>query len=182
MARKAETMVLTIDIERIKEILKDALMREWRAQGHFMDGAAVESIEYVVEKTLSGLNIKGYVMPYAGYLDTGVPAERIPYYPGSGRKTSKYISGLMRYAQRRMNISDMKEAKSVAFAIARTHKREGLPSKGSMRFSRTGRRTHWIEDALRKNESILGEAVRHTVKQFIEISLDDLLTKYKQVI
>ena len=75
--------------------------------------------------------IQGYVLDYMATINTGVTASRIPYSRGSGARSSQYIQGLTNYVKRRMGKSD-KEAKSIAFAIASKHKKEGMPTKSEM--------------------------------------------------
>jgi hypothetical protein len=82
----------------------------------------------LIKFEINTLIIEGLVPDYMAINNQGVPANKIPYYPGSGRKTSKYIDGLIEYAKKRMGKSD-KEAKSVAFAIASKHKKGGNANK-----------------------------------------------------
>jgi hypothetical protein len=105
----------------ISTLAIEVIAMEWRAQGHELTGSAVKQIETMIRFEINTLVIEGLVPDYMAINNQGVPANKIPYYPGSGRKTSKYIDGLIEYAKKRMGKSD-KEAKSVAFAIASKHK------------------------------------------------------------
>lgn len=173
-------MVLSEEIEQLKSIIKGALMREWEAQGHRMTGAAIERITYTVDQVIPTDIIVNVFMPkYALIIDEGVPANRIPFAPGSGARRSLYIEGLTRYAQQRMNILNLKEAKSVAFAIAYTQKREGMPTEASRRFSGTGKRTQWFEEAINKNLQFINEWARMYFREFITVSIQKILKKYK---
>jgi hypothetical protein len=91
----------------------EVIAMEWRAQGHELTGSAVKQMETFVKFEINTLIIEGLVPDYMAINNQGVPANKIPYYPGSGRKTSKYIDGLIEYAKKRMGKSD-KEAKSVS--------------------------------------------------------------------
>jgi len=166
-------------IDKIKTVVTNALMQEWIAQGHFMTGKAVSEIEYVVEETFGQTRIIGNMPAHGVYMDQGVPASRIPFAPGSGAGKSAYISGLIAYVQKRMNISDMKKAKSIAFAIAHTHKKRGMPSPGSYAFTQTGKRTDWINDAILKNTELIGEIVRRIYREFMEAEFTNVLRKNK---
>ena len=136
--------------EDISLLAITVVANEWRAQGHELSGSSVKQMETVIREEIATIVIEGYIPDYMAINNQGVPANRIPYYPGSGRKTSKYIDGLIDYVKRRMGKSD-KEAKGIAFAIASKHKLEGMPTKGSVRFSATGKRTGFIEQALDKS-------------------------------
>ena len=115
----------------IAQMAIDAVANEWKAQGHNLTGAAIKNMETVIHTETDKIIIEGFVPDYMAINNQGVPANKIPYYPGSGRKTSKYIDGLIEYAKKRMGKSD-KEAKSVAFAIASKHKKEGMTTKNSV--------------------------------------------------
>ena len=151
---------------------------EWRAQGHELTGSAVKQMETMIRFEINTLVIEGLVPDYMAINNQGVPANKIPYYPGSGRKTSKYIDGLIEYAKKRMGKSD-KEAKSVAFAIASKHKREGMPTKGSVRFSTTGKRTGFIEQALDKNSQKFIELIEAAIRFSVEATIESF---YKSIL
>jgi len=151
---------------------------EWRAQGHELSGSAVRQMETLVRMEINTLVIEGLVPDYMAINNQGVASNRIPYYPGSGRKTSKYISGLIDYVKRRMGKSD-KEAKGIAFAIASKHKREGMPTKGSVRFSTTGKRTGFIEQALDKNSPKFIELIENAITFSVEATIESY---YKSIL
>jgi hypothetical protein len=162
----------------IAQMAIDAVANEWKAQGHNLTGSAVKQMETFVKFEINTLIIEGLVPDYMAINNQGVPANKIPYYPGSGNKTSKYISGLIEYAKKRMGKSD-KEAKSVAFAIASKHKREGMPTKASARFSSTGRRTGFIEIALEKNSQKFIELIEASIRFSVEATIESF---YKSIL
>ena len=151
---------------------------EWRAQGHELSGSAVKQMETMIRFEINTLVIEGLVPDYMAINNQGVPANKIPYYPNSGNKTSKYISGLIDYVKRRMGKSD-KEAKGIAFAIASKHKREGMPTKGSVRFSKTGKRTGFIEQALDKNSQKFIELIEASIRFSVEATIESF---YKSIL
>ena len=155
-----------------------AVVNEWKAQGHNLTGKAISEIETIVKFQVNELQITGLVLDYMAINNQGVTADRIPYYPNSGRKESKYISGLIEYAKKRMGASD-REAKSIAFAIASKHKKEGMPTRASARFSSTGRRTGFIEIALEKNNAKFIELIENAIKYSVEVTV---LGYYKSIL
>lgn len=162
----------------ISTLAIEVIAMEWRAQGHELTGSAVKQMETFVKFEINTLVIEGLVPDYMAINNQGVPANKIPYYPGSGRKTSKYIDGLIEYAKKRMGKSD-KEAKSVAFAIASKHKQEGMPTKGSVRFSTTGKRTGFIEQALDKNSQKFIDLIEASITFSVEAMIESY---YKSIL
>ncbi len=151
---------------------------EWRAQGHELTGSAVKQMETMVKFEINTLIIEGVVPDYMAINNSGVTATRIPYYPGSGRKESEYIKGLMKYAKQRFGASD-KEAKSIAFAIASKHKKEGMPTIKSQKHSNTGKRTGFIETALDKNSQKFIELIENAIKVSVEVTIESY---YKSIL
>jgi hypothetical protein len=151
---------------------------EWRLQGHELTGSAVKQMETMVRMEINTLIIEGFVPDYMAINNQGVTAARIPYTPNSGRPPSKYISGLIDYVKKRMGKSD-KEAKGIAFAIASKHKREGMPTKTSARFSKTGKRTGFIEQALDKNSAKFVELIEVSVAATVEVLVESY---YKSIL
>ena len=137
----------------IAKLIEKRLKYEIVQQGHKLTGKLLESIEYKIERTGGDFSIT-YLMEFYGViLDKGVTAARIPFGgQGTGAKTSKYIQGLTRYARFRFNVN-AKEALKIAFAIAHKQKKQGMPTKGSYRFSKTGKRTDFVGDTLRDVDS-----------------------------
>jgi hypothetical protein len=132
--------------EAIAPIVVRVLREEYEMQGHKLTGNLSQSISTEAEATATGAVLRVLMLEYGVYLSTGVSASRIPYSPGSGARSSKYITGLTEFAKKRFGVGQ-KEAVGIAFAIARKHKQEGMPTKASFAFSRNGRRTGAIDAA-----------------------------------
>lgn len=162
----------------IGDLAMTVVANEWKAQGHNLTGSAIKQMETMVKFQINTLIIEGLIPDYMAYNNSGVNAERIPYYPGSGNKTSKYIDGLMRYAKQRFGASD-KESKSIAFAIASKHKKEGMPTKASAKYSSTGKRTGFIETALDKNSQKFIELIENAIKYSVEVTIESY---YKSIL
>lgn len=165
-------------IEPIKVILKEALLNEWKAQGHYMNGKIVDEMEFLVERDLGRTSIIGRMYPYGIYQDAGVTADNIPFSPGSGKKKSKYIDALVSFVEKRMAVSSLQEAKSIAFAIAHTQKKEGMPTRGAFKYSSTGKRTEWVSDAIMKAQPKLGPYIRQFYTQFMRAEFESVITKH----
>jgi hypothetical protein len=164
--------------DEISVLAISVVANEWRLQGHELTGSAVKQMETMVRMEINTLIIEGFVPDYMAINNSGVTAARIPYTPNSGRPPSKYISGLIDYVKRRMGKSD-KEAKGIAFAIASKHKKEGMPTKTSARFSKTGKRTGFIEQALDKNSAKFVELIEVSVAATVEVLVESY---YKSIL
>lgn len=158
-------------IQAIARTAKEAVVIEWRRQGHELTGKAANTIEYEVEQKAGATNIRFYIQDYMANINQGIPANRIPYSPGSGAKFSKFIAGLTRYAKMRFG-ANQKDAEEAAHRIARSALKTGLPGPGSKRFSSTGRRTGFIEQGLESEEdklaALIERAVEETFRTLIE--------------
>lgn len=173
-------MDILTDIQKLENVLTKALAEEWQAQGHKMSGSITDTIEYVVKQDATMLTLSGFMYFYGNILASGTPANRIPYSGRTGRGgTSLYITALQNYVKQRMRISDEKKSKSIAFAIASTQKKEGMPTKGSYSFTKTGKRTDWIEEALKKNEDKITEVIRTMAYDKLTVNLDVILAQWQ---
>lgn len=156
------------ELEMVSNFVIAELRKTLQVQGHNLTGNLASSIEAYTLDTLNGYFIRFYWEDYGVPLDTGVPGDRIPYTPGEKRKdTSKYIEGLVKYVQQRMNISGDKDALSAAFAIARKHKKEGMSTINSREFSDTKKRNNWVNNTL--------EAIDDKLTQMINDALGEIL-------
>lgn len=160
--------------DKIALIVVEAVKNEYTAQGHKLTGALVDSIEAKVKETATGAKIEGLLLDYGIPVNTGVPSEVVRaklYNPNkrSGAGFSKYIAGLQLFAELRFRVPK-KEALNIAFAIARKHAKEGIPTRKSRTYSSTGRRTGAIQEGLQK------------VNDQIENIINELVTTYTQTI
>tara|TARA_Y100000593_G_scaffold94734_1_gene195489 strand:- start:8619 stop:9137 length:519 start_codon:yes stop_codon:yes gene_type:complete len=137
-------------MDKLVKILILALSGELIKQGHKNTGALIDSMRGQVDRL--GLGVDIYANKYAIFLNLGVKKNRIPYSRGRGRGgRSKYIEGLIAYFKQK----GAADPKAAAFATANKHKEEGMPTRGSRRFSTTGKRTHFINEALDKNKEVI---------------------------
>jgi hypothetical protein len=172
-------MSIQTDIAKLQDVLNEALMNEFESQGHKMSGKLIQDIEYKVNQEVDRLVISGYMYAYANYLATGTKAAKVPFSGRGGGGTSLYIQALKNYARQRMGIEDEKKALSVAFAIAHTQKKEGMPTRGSYSYTSTGKRTDWITEAFKRDEDKITEAVSDMAFNMLTVKLDTLIEKWQ---
>jgi len=140
-------------------LLDQRLTEEFVAQGHHLTGAWEQSLHGNVLSTEYATILRGEMASYGIFVQGGVDADRIPYGGApTGAGTSKYIQALKNYWMLR-GLSE-KQALSAAFATAKTHKKEGMPTAGSYAFSSTGERKTFI--TITKEKS--GQEIRDKMK------------------
>ncbi len=135
-----------MDFSEVIEYIKNKIIEGWQKNNHTLSGAAEKSIFGEVTKTDTGYKVEVKGNKYIIFQNRGVLKENIPFSPGSGKKHSKYIAGLIKYGQMRKGL-DEKEAKSFAFAVAYKHK--GLweqDSTGGMQLRTGGKGTRFMEE------------------------------------
>jgi len=159
------------------------ISKEFNLQGHKLSGSSIRQME--IKVTQSGNTVTGVILVayYWSYLENGVTSARIPY---SGRrgvaKVSKYIQGLISYFERR-GLPE-KEAKSAAFATAAVHRRQGMPTRASRRFSRAegGARTGFIARAAERVESYAYEVFAEKMAGQLQLRIVQALSNQEEVI
>ena len=152
------------------QALLDELAERGRAeitqQGHVATGRGRDSLEgVIISRNLR--KIEGAILAadyMVGAVNAGVRASRVPFGGRRRRRSrggkSKYIQGLLDWLRVvKPSLSDQ-ERLSMAFAIGRTAKREGHPTRGSYAFSRNGRRTGWIRAGLETNAGVIEEELQ----------------------
>jgi hypothetical protein len=143
----------------IGEVVKAAVKEALRQQRKPLTGRLLNSIDYSVNATVNSAFIEFTLLDYGMILNYGVPANRIPYTQGSGAKGSKYIDGLKAYAKLRFNVND-KTALSIAFAIARKHKKFGMPLDG---------KTGWIQNGIEESRDEVQELINDALSKLIQV-------------
>jgi hypothetical protein len=166
--------------EQVGEVVKKAVKQAFVMQGRTLTGALVNSIDYSVNATVTSAYIEFTLLDYGMILNAGVPASRIPFSPGSGAKSSKYIDGLKLYAKLRFNAND-KEAERIAFAIAHKQKKFGMPLD-----RKTGAVEKGLNESKEEVEALISEALTKVINvlflsSFAEVknkNSDNLKIKY----
>lgn len=132
--------------------LREQVRQELTDQGHVATGRLINSIEIRTSQDAEGVTGQLWVEDYGVILEYGVAPHKVPYTPGSGKGTSKYITALIDWIGVIKPGLAVAEKKSFAFAIAKTAKREGHPTKGSFAYSVNGRRKAWAETVFGASE------------------------------
>lgn len=140
--RRKERMISAF--AKAAKVINARIITEFRAQGHHLTGAWEQSVTTVVADS----GATAYANEYGGIVNTGVPADRIPYNGRTGHGgQSKYITGLFNYFKLR-GLPE-KEAIRAAFATAKKHSKEGMPTAASVQYSKTGSRVRFLQTAIK---------------------------------
>jgi hypothetical protein len=171
---------LRTNLQSIGEELKKELTRELIQQGHKATGRLIDSIEYKVSAFVDGLQLEVSYLSYGAIVNNGVAANRVPYgRRNTGAKTSQYIQALTRWVQQR-NIAQGIEARGVAFAIAKTHAKTGIPTPKSVRFSLNGRRIGFQDYVISTKQQEIDNTLQGGLEEAVSAQLDLLVSSITQ--
>ena len=157
--------------EELKAYIKKRFADEFKAQGHHLTGAAEESVEFRDGKSNVNFNTEVWANRYVAYVDKGVKSNEIksPFAPAR-------IEGLTRFWQLR-GLSG-KEAKNAAYATAFKHSKEGMPTKGSYKYSTTGKRTGFTSEVTNPETlTKIGELISKEVYISIDAEITNIIQK-----
>ena len=158
----------------IAEKVRLDLATELEEQGHRLSGKLEKSISYEILQEPNAFVIAFDYLKYGIYVNNGVSPQNIPYSGRTGRGgTSKYIQALIDYAKAR----GMTKPKSAAFAIAAKHKREGMPTKASRRFSANGRRTGFQNQVIEDTQKAIPKLIDEVMFKQLRIIFENLITE-----
>lgn len=168
------------DLAFVMNLIKLELQSKLEAQGHGRKGSSklIDSMEVEIISTANFLVANMLMEDYYVFVEKGVKASRIPYRRGSGRRRSKYIDALIRHWQRK-GLS-RRAAKSAAFATANVHKKEGMPTKASFRFSRDGTRTGFLSSTLKNYEETAFRILERQTGNSVEMALTTFMIDLQQ--
>ena len=161
--------------EKIGVLTVEALRQQYRLQGHKLTGNLSRSITYKTQETKEGAKVLISMLDYGVITDQGVKPSRIPYGSKTSAKSSKYIQGLKEFAKKRFHASE-KDALGIAFAIAKKHKKVGMSTPKSRKYSKTGRRKGAINFALIETAEEATKLIEATLQESIELFFKQFLT------
>lgn len=169
---------LSIRLDDLAQYIATEIRKEQNeSQGHKLTGKLAASTKGSTRDIPDGAIIEVVREQYGEFLDNGVSRNRVPFSPGSGAKTSKYIEGLIRFVKLRgLKPRGKQTHKDIAFAIARKHKRVGIPTPASKRFSKTGRRTGALGEVVEREKTYIRDQIRASALEYIEAMVADMLT------
>jgi len=162
------------EIRLLMSFLVLEIKKELREQGHVLTGTLERSIEYDIKDTVQKITYLIYLEDYGLSLDRGIASDRIPFSPGSGAGSSKYIEGLKRFWMLRG--LPLFQAERAAFATARKHKQEGMPTRNSYSFSSNGRRLGFFSGTIERHMKDIEATIERSSENVIIATLTNVLT------
>lgn len=166
----------------IMSLIKLELQTKLQLQGHGTKGSSklIDTMEWSI-KRVATLYVADFLMEeYGVFVDKGVTASRIPFNQGSGKKVSKYITGLYNFwLKKGLNA---KEAKSASFALAKKHKKEGMPTRSSFRFSKDNSRLKFQQTTLLNIEDRIFSLLEDNLGKSFEIHVITLLDNFAKTV
>lgn len=166
-------------IQYVMSLIKLELQDKLQAQGHGVKGRSklIDSMEWSI-KRVATLYVADMLMEdYGVFVDKGVTAGRIPFNPGSGKKVSKYITGLYNFWLKKGLNS--KEALSASFAVAKKHKKEGMPTRSSFRHSKDGTRLKFQTSTLEELDKRIFDILTDAVGNAGEVYMTTILNNFE---
>ena len=124
-----------VDFKKVGKLIIASLQKELLGQGHKATGNLINSFEQRVIELPNSIVIEILMDEYGIYVNDGRKT--------GGKKVP--INVLVEWIERKAIASGDKEVKSIAFAIQNTIHKEGIPTKGSFKFSNNGRRKGFID-------------------------------------
>jgi hypothetical protein len=152
------------------QLIQDGLRNELVQQGHRLTGGLADSMEITYSK--DGETLRGHIQArdYAVYVDAGVAPNRVRY---PIRVMIEYfiLRGLPR-----------KEATSAAYATRAVHRRDGIPSRGSYRYSLNGHRKGFISRGVRSVLDSVQDAFEKALGASVEVEIQSIFTPGREPI
>ena len=124
-----------VDYKKVGKLIIASLQKELLGQGHKATGNLINSFEQRVIELPNSIVIEILMDEYGIYVNEGRKT--------GGKKVP--INVLVEWIERKAIVNGDKEVKSMAFAIQNTIHKEGIPTKGSFKFSNNGRRKGFID-------------------------------------
>jgi len=124
-----------VDFKKVGQFIISSLQKELIEQGHQATGNLVNSFEQRVIEVPNSIVLEILMDEYGIYVNEGRKT--------GGKKVP--INVLVDWIERRAIVNGDKQVKSLAFAIQQTIHKEGIPTKGSFKFSNNGRRKGFID-------------------------------------
>lgn len=131
MASKQFLSRAKVLIEELAVDLKGILVTRLRDDKRIASGKLIRSVDYIINEIFFGVEAEISYLAYGNYFETGIAAKNIPFGGNTGKKTSKYIQGLVNWVLLKgLSTGLDKDPLGIAIAIAKTHKKKGWPLSG----------------------------------------------------
>ena len=156
-------------LQLIGDFIVEQLVKVLDDQGHRNTGKLQDTMKSTVKQSGGGFEIVITGQDYAKYVDRGIPA---------GVWVSPYA--LAKWIEQKGIETGESEIKSLAFAIRQTIFKEGSPTKGSLKFSKSGKRDEFIKVMLDANANVIFQKVFELFSREVAITLRETISKNRR--
>ncbi len=165
-------------LKEVQVLIHNRIKQELILQGHVMTGKVYKDHSEEINVHGDEVHLLGSYPFYSKFLHTGVHSTKIPYDPEvrTGAKHSLYIEALIKYACFR----GMTDPENAAFAIANKHSKEGMSTKASAKYSKTGIRSDFLDIVFFDRK--LNSEITNAFDQVFLILFDNMITRQQKII
>lgn len=153
-------------LKKASDLLNIALAVELKNQGHYLTGALERSIHGIVKENKDESSVEGYALSYAEALQEGVAANEFHDFHSHVRELTNYYK-LRGYPE--------KMALKRAVITANKHFEEGMPTKSSYSYSKTGERMFFLNETDKR----VGEDIDRVIQTGVDLEVKDIFLKTK---
>jgi len=172
-------MEIPNDIQnQLKDIVLEAIIKEFIDKGHNLTGKGIKSLEAVISEQITGITITILGEPYMKFQNEGRGAGKMPN-----------ISALEDWVKRRGLASEMKEVKRIAWAIGMNMKRIGMHSDGAS--GKSGNRNaskldlskrEFIDTAIIKEQQQISDLIFQGYNERFAVAITELFRNSERTI
>ncbi len=154
----------------LERFINEILSKEARAQGHDLSGAMIASLSAVNQKSSNTDTLSGTAVYYTKFVNDGYDKASV-----NNAQAPFLIEYFLKLGFPIFSSSGATTASQMAFATIGKWKRDGVPTAASRRFSKTGSRTNFVENALTANDNKIDEYMINT----FDFAIDEIFSKTK---
>lgn len=146
-------------------------IQELMDQGHKATGKLIASVVSDVQKSLDLIELNMSHIAYGKTVNTGLKASEVP-------RTIAFIKQLADWIRVKKIAGGLdKSAENIAIRMAKVMWKQGIPTKGSYRFSNNGRRTGWIDHIYNKYSVTWQDRIEVISLNYLENALDSMFAQ-----
>lgn len=158
-------------LNSIGQFIVSEMIAELSQQGHRATGKLIESLDYDITESKDVTMLDISFLDYGRYVETGrrAGARKVP------------IQALVDWVITKGIASGNTNVLRVAYAIQTKIFQEGIPTRGSLKFSLSGKRDKWFSEVVNVEleEMVFNEIEQAAVEQ-VDVFLDNMVVKWQK--
>ena len=156
-------------LDIVGQYIVDQLVKVLDEQGHRATGQLQDTMKYSVTESGGGFDITITGKDYAKFVDQGI---------NKGKWVNPYA--LAEWVEQKGIATGEKEIKSAAFAIRRKIYDEGSPTRGSLQYSKSGKRDEFIKVMLDENAKTIFKMVADVFTKEVSVLIRETISKNRR--